>query len=239
LLAVINEVDEALRALMKREVADGADVEIVFDAPTRAWASNRHKPTIDLYLYDIREDLQRRQVGVVERRNDQGIVEERQDLPRFYKLAYMITAWAQRPEDEHRLLSAVLACCTIHEAVPVDLMPPLLSEFGVPLRLQMADSSPENRRVSDVWSSLGGDLKASVDLVVTLPIRPSTFYEVAKAVMEPLRLRTFGQQTIETDDGIRQLRGVDGEVEPAPKAGPGAADDGARRKPKAPGSRTG
>ena len=32
---MINEVDEALRALVKAEILNGADVEVVFDAPTR------------------------------------------------------------------------------------------------------------------------------------------------------------------------------------------------------------
>jgi hypothetical protein len=40
--------------------------------PTREWASRRNTPTVDLYLYDIREDLRRRQTGMVERRDEQG-----------------------------------------------------------------------------------------------------------------------------------------------------------------------
>ena len=44
---------------------------------------------------------------------------------------------------------------------------------------------PENRQVSDVWSSLGGDLKPSVDLVITMAIEPDVLYEIAQAVMAP------------------------------------------------------
>jgi hypothetical protein len=207
---MINEVDEALRALVKGEIVQGADVEVVFDAPTRDWASRRNKPTIDLYLYDIREDLRRRQVGYVESRDERGVVEERQDLPRFYKLAYLITAWTQRPEDEHRLLSAVLACLMMHEYIPQAYIPPLLVDVGIPLNLSIAYPPPENRQVSDVWSSLGGDLKASVDLVVLLPVRPQSFYDIAQAVMAPLRLRSVGHVTSEAYDGVRQLRDTGG-----------------------------
>ena len=107
---MINEVDETLRNLVRTEVINGADVDVLFDAPTREWAARRNTPTIDLYLYDIREDLSRRQTGMIETRNERGVVVERRPVPRFFKLAYLITAWTQRPEDEHRLLSAVLAC---------------------------------------------------------------------------------------------------------------------------------
>jgi Pvc16 N-terminal domain len=229
---MINDVDEALRVLVKNNVVNGADVEVVFDAPTREWASRRNKPTIDLYLYDIREDLRRRQTGEIERRNEQGIVEQRLAVPRFYKLAYLITAWTQRPEDEHRLLSAILACFLLHEHIPESVMPPLLAELGIPALLQIAYPPPEDRQVSDVWSSLGGDLKPSVDLVVTLAVRPQKLIDIAPAVMAPLRLRTMSQKTIESDDGVRMLRthtelnGRSATPEPAP------ASEGTGVKPR-------
>jgi hypothetical protein len=203
---VINEVDEALRSLIRAEIVSGTDVDVVFDAPTRDWASRRNKPTIDLYLYDIREDIRQRSLGVVERRDDRGVVVERQALPRFFKLAYLITAWTQRPEDEHRLLSAALATFMSYDVIPEQYMTPLLVEEGLPLSVMIAYPPPEDRQVSDVWSSLGGDLKPSVDLVITMPIVPSTFIEVAKAVMAPLRLRSSAHTTLEADDGTRHLR---------------------------------
>jgi hypothetical protein len=79
---------------------------------------------------------------------------------------------------------------------------------------------PENRQVSDVWSSLGGDLKPSVDLVITIALQPDTLYEVAQAVMAPLRLRAVGHTTYDVEDDVRQLR--------QPLAGePGPAETGA------------
>ena len=34
---MIQDVDESLRALIRREALDGTDVEVVLDAPTREW----------------------------------------------------------------------------------------------------------------------------------------------------------------------------------------------------------
>ena len=50
--SVIPEVDFALRSLIEREAANGTEVEVVFDAPTKDWAGRRNVPTIDVYLYD-------------------------------------------------------------------------------------------------------------------------------------------------------------------------------------------
>ncbi len=230
---MINEVDETLRALVREEILSGADVDVVFDAPTREWASRRNKPTLDLYLYDIREDLRRREVGYIERRNDQGFVEERRQLPRFFKLAYLITAWTQRPEDEHRLLSTTLALFMRYDILPAQYMTPLLVEAEMPLLVQIAYPPPENRQVSDVWTSLGGDLKPSIDLVVTMPIQPESFFDVAKAVMAPLRLHSSAVNTFDADDGVRHLRddaAVPADAPVAAVTGDGENGSGRRRK---------
>jgi hypothetical protein len=82
----------------------------VFDAPTKDWVARRNAPTVDIYLYDIREDTSRRQI-VPELMRDQAtrVGSERRMPPRRFRLSYLVTAWTQRPEDEHRLLAAVLA----------------------------------------------------------------------------------------------------------------------------------
>ncbi|MGI9063197.1 MAG: Pvc16 family protein, partial [Pseudonocardiaceae bacterium] len=62
---MIHEVDEALRRLVRGEALAGSDVDVVFDAPTKDWAARRNAPTVNLYLYDIREDLRRRERGLI------------------------------------------------------------------------------------------------------------------------------------------------------------------------------
>ena len=123
------EVDEALRALVRTEVLDGSDVEVVFDAPTKDWSSRRNAPTVNLYLYDIREDMRRRARGVENEYDGNGRIIGRHLPPRHFKLSYLVTAWTQRPEDEHRLLSAQLTCFLRHDAIPQDLVTgPLLGQ---------------------------------------------------------------------------------------------------------------
>jgi hypothetical protein len=217
---MINEVDEALRNLVKDEVINGADVDVLFEAPTRDWASRRNTPTVDLYLYDIREDLRRRQIGMVERRDEQGLVVERRQVPRYFKLSYLITAWTQRTDDEHRLLSAILACFLRHETVPDEALTQVLRDVGHPLQIMIAYPPPENRQVSDVWSSLGGDLKPSVDLVITMAVEPDVLYEIAQAVMGPMRLRAVGHTTYDVEDDVRQLRPPAESPPPAPEPEP-------------------
>jgi hypothetical protein len=234
---MINEIDEALRNLVKAEVVSGADVEILFDAPTREWASRRNTPTVDLFLYDIREDVRRRQFGMMDRRDGDGLVVERRQSPRFFRFAYLITAWTQRPEDEHRLLSAILACFMRHDFVPESSLTPVLREVGAPLQISIAYPPPEDRQVSDVWSSLGGDLKPAVDLVITMAMDPDVLYDIAQAVMAPMRLRAVGHTTYDVEDDIRHrpdpVAATPAEPEPPPAAVSGGR---ARKRAQGPGS---
>ena len=51
-------------------------------------------------------------------RSDEGYVTGHARRPRRFKLSYLVTAWTQRPEDEHRLLAACLAALIRHDALP-------------------------------------------------------------------------------------------------------------------------
>ena len=182
---VIHEVDSALRALIDRETGI-RDVEVVFDAPTRDWAGRRTVPTIDVYLYDIREDLRRRERGVLNEYNeDQTRIVGRHLPPRHFKLSYLVTAWTQRPEDEHRLLSALLLAFLKFDAMPAELLDGPLAEMNLPVPLTVGLPPPEDRGFADVWSALGGELKPSIDVVVSAPINTGQRMELGPPVTEP------------------------------------------------------
>jgi hypothetical protein len=59
---MIHDVDASLAALIRAEALAGGEAEVVFDPPTKEWASRRHAPAVDVFLYDIREDVTRRDI---------------------------------------------------------------------------------------------------------------------------------------------------------------------------------
>jgi hypothetical protein len=169
---MIHEVDEALRSLIRGEALRGSDVEVVFEAPTKDWAARRNAPTVNLYLYDLREDVKRRTKGMLNEYGANGAVVARHKPPRFFKLSYLLTAWTQRAEDEHRLLSEILLTLLRHDIVPADLLRGQLAALGLGVPLSVALPPPEDRSFADVWSALGGELKPSLDIVVSAPVLP-------------------------------------------------------------------
>jgi hypothetical protein len=201
---VIHEVDQALRRLVRDEALQGTDLEVAFDAPTKDWAVRRNAPTVNVYLYDVREDLRRRQRGLLNEYQN-GVVRARHLPPRHYKLSYLVTAWTQRPEDEHRLLSALLLGFLRYDAMPPDLLTGSLAELGLPVSMTIAHPPPEDRAFADVWTALGGELKPSLDLVVSAPVETGRSYRAGPPVEEGIRLDVEGGDSVRhrvtTDDG--------------------------------------
>ncbi|MGH3623893.1 MAG: DUF4255 domain-containing protein [Sciscionella sp.] len=182
---MIHEVDEGLRRLLSEAgVAEGG-VELVFDAPTRDWSARRNAPTVSLFLYDLREDVSRRRCGTAEELDADGLVVALRTPPRWFQLTYLVTAWTNRPQDEHRLLGEVLRCLVSSEVLPVRMLTGTLAEQGLTIGLETAGAGTDGPSASDVWSALGGELKPAIDLRVTAPL-PGERSPAGPAVTEGL-----------------------------------------------------
>lgn len=181
---MIHDVDESLRNMITDGVAERARVEMTFEAPTKDWASRRTGPAINCFLYDVREDVGRRDTAMMPVYNDEGRIIGRKPPPRRFRLAYLLTAWTQRPEDEHRILASLLSYLLAFDEIPDDSLSGGLGDMGVPVLMTLALPPPQDRSLSDIWSALGGELKPSLDLVVITPIDPSRDVDVGPPVQE-------------------------------------------------------
>lgn len=196
---MIHDLDASLRNLLERDVVNGSGVDLEFDAPTKEWSSKLSNPTIDVFLYDIREDHARREVMFEEVRNDDGVVIERRQPPRFFRVAYLVTAWTKRPEDEHRLLSSVLGCFVLHERLPPEILAGSLADLGRPIVTQVGLALDEDRMYSNVWGALGGELKPAVNIVCTAPFDVSRSLPVGPPVSEEPRITVARPDTDESE----------------------------------------
>jgi hypothetical protein len=165
---VIHEIDESLQRLVTRTL-NGSGVNVAFEAPTREWAAQRTGPTVNLYLYDLREDVARRPGGREPVKDGDGRTVGRREPLRSYRLSYLATAWTPRPQDEHRLLSVLLSCFLSSPVLPADVLPKDLAEAGTRIQLTAGLPPGGDRSISDIWSALGGELKPSLDVVLTVP----------------------------------------------------------------------
>ena len=210
---MLADLDETLRALLKREIArHGFDgVEIAFDAPAREWSSQLSSPTVNLFLYDIRESGDFRPT---EWQTDRSNGQHREIRPpMMMECSYAVTAWTQAVEDEHRLLSQVLGVLFAFPQLPADALTGRLTEtarrFAIEGRIGQAKSDGK----ADFWSAVGGQYKASLDYVVTLACESGVAYdrgpEVRTQTVAPRitdgppstiqEMHRFGGKVVDTD----------------------------------------
>src|SRR3712207_1200883 len=105
---MIEDLDETIRQLLIQEGGlDPAEVEVSFDVPDCEWSASIVRPTLNFYLYDVRENLQLRTTGWDTVQNSNGTFTKRKH-PRRIDCSYLLTAWTSEIEDEHRLLSSSL-----------------------------------------------------------------------------------------------------------------------------------
>jgi hypothetical protein len=166
---MLADLDETLRNLLREEleVHGFEGVDIAFDAPSRDWSGQLSKPTVNVYLYDLREAEGLRSSEWSRIQRDGRTLEGRP--PMVMECSYAVTAWTQAVEDEHRLLSQVLAIFFAFPELPKDKLNGRLangSQAGA-IKARIGQGKGEK---SDFWSAVGGQYKVSLDYVVRLSV---------------------------------------------------------------------
>jgi len=170
---MLQDLDESLKALLVEQLpvinekigADGFEVR--FEAPTREFNGKRGgKATLSVYLYNVQENRHLRG-RVWDRRFEDGVFTDyRPDVK--LDCSYIVTAWANEVEDEHKLLSGAARVFFRHPQMPPGVLQGALK--GVePITTEVAQ--PESfKDAIDIWSVLDGDLKPSLRVTITVPL---------------------------------------------------------------------
>jgi len=170
---MFDEIDEVLRRLLVREIPiSNGDIDISFDQPKREWSARLSRPTINLFLHDLRENVKLRQQGQgpeFERMVHSGTLTQKHKAHRV-DLHYAVTIWAKEPEDEHRLLAATLVALFRHPTLAEDL-PESLQDQPAPIALKVAQYD-ELDKPSDLWNVMDNQQRPIINLVVTLALHP-------------------------------------------------------------------
>jgi hypothetical protein len=175
---MLADLDAGLRRLLEAELADhGFDgVRVSFEAPTNQWAAGLTAPTVDLFLYDLREAVDVPAGGWSEHRGNGPARLERPPLK--LECSYAVTAWTREAEDEHRLLSQTLAVLLAHTRLPDRVLGERLAEASAaqgPIMTRIGQ--PKGDKKAEFWTAVGGRYRVSLDYVVTLSIVPGVSLE--------------------------------------------------------------
>lgn len=173
---MIHDLDKTLEELLKRELPPGLveQIQISFATPDNQFPpASVILPAIDLFLYDIRENLDLRETEWrVERRSDGTAFKQRP--PARVDCSYLITAWPSESsntlaQDEHRLLGEVMKVLLRHPTLPVGILQGELQAQEVPPPTSSLQAG-RLQSLAEFWQALGGKPKAVLNYTVTIGV---------------------------------------------------------------------
>ena len=194
---MLDPVNEIIRDLIQSRVpALAGPTQVGFEPPDDTWKSAAYgagEDRLNIYLYEIREDLKyRSNERTVSFKN--GWLNESKSTGRI-DCHYLITAWspmafsppgAEPTRDEHRILYSVLgALMRNRPLVPAAVyapnivipsgrkltvdVPPELRDASLPLEAALAD---QIRDLGDFWGTMKLPWRPTIGLTVTIPMLP-------------------------------------------------------------------
>lgn len=203
---MIKDLDSTIKQLLSQNLPTNLPIEknsldINFDMPDQDWVAKLQKlPTINFFLYDIRENRELRSNEILRARN--GTIATEIRSPIYMDFSYMITVWASDINDEHQVLGAILKTLLRYPILPMEILQgelqtelnhtplpdriPLPGMQPIPLRAWV--SQPARIPNSwEFWTVLEGRLKAGVSYVVTAPVQPFALDNVYLATENSLK----------------------------------------------------
>ena len=169
---MIADLDETLRQLLIAELPiKNGDIDVKFEQPRREWSARLTRPTINFYLYDVRENQTLRQHQWQRMDNGNGRHAHLKRTPLRVDCHYMVTVWAAEPEDEHRLLTrTLLTLFRFPELPPHRFVGQMVGQpFEVQTQLARSDRLANP---SEVWSAMDNEIRPTTPYVVTLALDP-------------------------------------------------------------------
>ena len=193
---MIADLDETLRLLLKEELPiKNSEIEISFEQPKRENSVRWTKPTINFYLYDLRENnvLRQHQWDRLPNGNGRDHLAHLKRTPMRVDCIYMLTTWASDPGDEHRLLTRTLLSLFRFPLLPEDRLVGSLRNPPFDIQTRLA-SHDKLTNPAEIWSSLDNEIRPSISYVITLALDP--WKEIVGPIVRTRTLRSGQSMTL-------------------------------------------
>jgi len=190
---IIKETSESLGQLLTGTFKEHGykRVHLVVAAPKQE-AIEGKLPAVSVYLYNLTLDEEGIASNRMERyieqtiQPDGSLKEVAREPPLWVRLDYLISTWAQTPEEEQLLMGVAIKGILEHPTMSGDELKgeSMSSVKEIPLLLsQKLDEGVLSR----FWASLNQPLKPAIQCWTTIPIFPTPGYEVKRVQERDVR----------------------------------------------------
>lgn len=167
---MIHDLDKTFENILREQgKVQRSAIDIEFEMPTSEWSARLNRPTINIWCFDVRENLKLR---TMEKSNVSynGMTAMRSIPPRRMDITYLVTAWANKPEDEHQLLWRALATLKAVRLLKPEDCEGELRFQNHDIRLLVADMSEPKANFTDLWSVVDNQMRLGFPVTATVEL---------------------------------------------------------------------
>jgi hypothetical protein len=180
------------------------EVDICFDEPSKEWVESLTRPTINLFLFGIQENTEKRDSNMQTVRGSRAA--ERRMAPRRIDLSYMVSVLTTEIEDEHELLWRMLATLMKCRELPKETLPESLKDIDPAITTRLGERD-ESARLLDIWSAFGTQPHPALCFILTVPLDLEIAFEVPLVLTRTARYVHGGKDAAVIETGT-QIGGV-------------------------------
>jgi Pvc16 N-terminal domain len=166
---LLHALNHSLEAFLRHDVPlPGIELDVSFKTPDKEWSGKLTRPTVNLFLHEVRRSQARSVTGTVTRETN-GVY-TREKLAPFVRVRYAVSVWANEPDDEHRVLGQLLSVVISEGMIPRQFLVSPLDTLGN--NVELAIAGDDLHATLNVWSALQVPPRATLELVAVLPVAP-------------------------------------------------------------------
>lgn len=197
---MLQDLDSTLKTLLTNgELGLQEEIVISFSPPNESFEPMQ--PTVNLFLYDVKENWELRRNDWVVERDEDGVLTKKRS-PARVDCSYLISAWPKESmEDsdgktltpqqaEHYMLGEVMKVLLRYRQLPKDVLQGSLENQTPPLRAKAMQ--PSNlQSLGEFWQAMKREMKTTLHYTVTISVDLSEPEEMGPEVTEKvIKLKT-------------------------------------------------
>ena len=193
---IIKETSETLSRLLQDEFKRNGYKRVhIVEQARKAEAVEGKLPAVSVYLYQLSLDPEGTNANVhseiVEVNQEDGTIKEYLRRRRMWvRLDYLVSAWAQTPEDEQLLLGLIIRTVMDNPELARDRLKGTSFEDDFALNFQLTSRLDEGT-LSRFWGSLNQPVRPAVQAWTAIPIIPEKLEEFSRVQGRTLEYRNL------------------------------------------------
>ena len=186
------DLDETIRQILIKGIPlDLSEVDVSFEAPDRDWSGRLSRPTVNCFLYDVRENLDLRAIDFEQMRNNGKGTTPRSASPRASMPRTRSRSGPAPPRTSTSCCGGTLVVLFRNPILAEDVLQGSLKNQIFPTPTKVIQPNQARANPAELWQSIDNRIRPALTYTVTVPLDPDISF--TDGIVFTRRTRIFGE----------------------------------------------